>query len=62
MLLYTQQLTLNTVVLIYADGRRVCIRTDDGSAAELAAWILDWSDVFRRQDEAKEVTQIIEVA
>lgn len=52
----------NLVVLTFADGRTFSITTDDGTAADLAHRLTDWSDTFRREDAADEVTQEIKVA
>jgi hypothetical protein len=52
----------NEVRALMADGRIITIRTDDGSAAQTALQLFDWSDMFRREDDAEEITQIIEAA
>ena len=56
------QIDANTILLVYANGKVVTIRTDDGSAAQLANFMLDWSDYFKKLDEEHEVMRILEVA
>ena len=52
----------NEAKIVLPTGKVVTIRTDDGSAAQLAHEMIDWTAMFQREDAAEEVTQIIELA
>ena len=58
----TEVVNENLVRIHYDGGRVVSVSSDDGTAVLLATSLLDWSDMFRREDEANEITQILEVA
>lgn len=49
-------------VQVEVKGRIITVRSDDGTALLLAIELVDWSEYFRRIDEADEVTQILEAS
>ena len=51
----------NEVRIMLDCGKVITVRTDNGTAYQLALELTDWSAMFKREDDAEEITQIIEL-
>lgn len=52
----------NLVEIVLPSGKVFTVTSDNETALNMAFEILDWSEMFTREDSAEEVTQIIAVA